>query len=127
MIAAASHTGSSRLAVVAASRIVVAAAADSGTLVVVAYDAPVVQVASCFVADLDTAAAAAAFGCCTYCFVDRSLPAAACRVVAAALAAAADCIGCGTGCIAVVACCCLYFESYSETKDYSYDCSSSDR
>ena len=127
MIAAASHTGSFRFAVVAASRIVVAAAADSGTLVVVAFDAPVVvQVASYFVADLDTAAAA--FGCCTYCFVDRSLPAAAaCRVVAAALAAAADCIGCGTGCIAVVACCCLYFESYSETKDYSYDCSSSDR
>ena len=123
-----SHTGSFHLVVAVASHRKAVVAVDSGTLVVarVAVAAP-----SCYsVADLDIVAAAAFdyYCCCTYCSaVDRSLLA-ACRQAVVALAAAAgpaDCIGCGTGCIAAVAAW-FYFESYSESKDYSCD-SSSDR
>lgn len=125
MVAVASH----RKAVVAV---------DSGTLVVVARVAAAVAASpACYsVADLDIAAAdSVAFDycccCCTYCSaVDhRSLLGLACRQAVVALAAAgpADCIGCGTGCIAADSACCFYFESYSESKDYSCDSGSSDR
>lgn len=120
-----SHTGSFHLVVAVASHRKAVVAVDSGTLVVarVAVAAP-----SCYsVADLDIAAAAFdCCCCCTYCSaVDRSLLACRLAVVALAAAGPADCIGCGTGCIAAVAAW-FYFESYSESKDYSCD-SSSDR